>query len=59
MLARFNRCLGRGEPVGFHVWSGSPGHHEIGNLLVSVVHAFVDGRLHNPRLVVGRAARAG
>ena len=58
VLARFNRCLGRGEPVGFHVWSGSPGHREIGNLLVSVVHAFVDGLMHN-RLVVGRAARAG
>ena len=60
VLGEFNACLGRSPaPVGYHVWSGSAGHREIGNLLVSVVHAFVDALMHNRRLVVGRAARAG
>lgn len=59
VLRRFNACrAARGDAppaaaAAPHVWSGSLGHHEIGNLLAGYVNAFVDALLLNRQLVVG------
>ena len=37
---------------GVHVWNGAHGHGEVGNVLVGLVHAFIDALLHNRALAV-------
>ena len=56
VLSRFNACKRRSSPrsaeQGVHVWNGAHGHGEVGNVLVGLVHAFIDALLHNRALAV-------